>query len=270
VTKPGQKQRRRVEKDRLAYYVSGSDKDFWDRHWQENFSPGIYERAERGILGRFFEHPFTRWLPREGRILDAGCGLGATVLALRARGYDVEGIEIAPSVVALAKQWRPEIPVRLGDVTRVDVPDGHYGGYISLGVVEHRKAGPEPFLAEAARLLRPGGVALISVPWFNQLRQWKGRLGMCRGDITGLGFYQYAFTEEAFCNLMRCFGFEVVAAACYDPTKCLKDEIVFLKRLLGNPHVGETTDRVLQRMLQCWPKVARRLGHMLLVTGRKR
>ena len=35
-----------------------------------------------------------------------------------------------------------DLPVREGDVTRLDVRDGSFAGYVSLGVMEHRREGP--------------------------------------------------------------------------------------------------------------------------------
>ena len=64
------KSARRVEGRRLAYYRAQPNAAFWDAHWKQSFSPKIYARAERGYLGRF-EKPFTRYLPKPGRILES-------------------------------------------------------------------------------------------------------------------------------------------------------------------------------------------------------
>ena len=41
----------------------------------------------------WFEESFIKFLPKTGKIIEAGCGLGYYVLALERRGYDVEGVE---------------------------------------------------------------------------------------------------------------------------------------------------------------------------------
>ena len=138
---------------RLVYYKTKPDSNFWDEHWKDQISPETYKRADRGKLG-FFERPFTQYLPKSGRILEAGCGLGQYVLALRSRGYDCEGVEWGEDTVQAIKALRPEAPIRIGDVTQLDVPDGYYTGYISLGVVEHQPEGPEKFLQEAKKYLK--------------------------------------------------------------------------------------------------------------------
>ena len=73
-----------VEEQRLVYYRSQVNADFWDVHWKKYFSPDMYKNAVRGGFV-WFEKPFTEFLSGEGRILEAGCGLGLYVLALLVR-----------------------------------------------------------------------------------------------------------------------------------------------------------------------------------------
>jgi len=195
--------------------------------------------------------------------------LGHLVLALRVRGYDVEGVEWSKPTVELVRRWHPDLPIRVGDVTHLDVPDGYYAGYISLGVVEHHKEGPRPFLIEAWRILKPGGIALVSVPWFNPLRRLKARLGWYRGDEKGLDFYQYAFTEEEFARIMESCGFEVLEIRNYDPMKGFKDEFFLIRHLLRQRLVGWRLKRLLQSFFNCSPRIAKLVSHMLLIIAQK-
>lgn len=259
---------RRVEGDRLVYYKEIANASFWEKHWQENFSPDIYRHAEQGSLG-FLEKTFIRWLPKQGRILEAGCGLGHLVLALRARGYDVEGVEWSKPTVELVRRWRPDLPIRVGNVMHLEVPDGHYAGYISLGVVEHRREGPEPFLAEASRILEPGGIALISVPWFNPLRRFKARLGWYWGNKKELDFYQYAFTEQEFIQIIKNCGFEILDVTSYDPVKGLKDEIFLLRYLLKQHFIGWRLNYLLSSFFNRSSRIAQLVSHMLLIVAQK-
>ena len=45
-----------------------------------------------------------------------------------------------------------------------------------MGLVEHWKEGPGAALGEHFRLLKPGGIAIITVPLHNQVRRFKRRL----------------------------------------------------------------------------------------------
>jgi SAM-dependent methyltransferase len=259
VAKPTYLAERIVENRRLAYYLEAADADFWDNHWKTYLSAEIYAWAETGALG-YFEEIFTSYLPRAGRILEAGCGLGQYVLALRGRGYDVEGADWASEIVETVRAIRPDLPIRVGDVARLEVADGYYSGYISLGVVEHRREGPEPFLQEAYRVLEPGGVAFISVPYFHPLRLLKARLGIYRGRPDDLEFYQYAFTETEFAALLQEAGFKIIDRMLYAGFKGVKDEIPLLRQMFKWRGVGQR----LQRWLQSWEWAERNLGHMIL------
>lgn len=247
---------KRVEGGRLVYYRSAADSGFWDSHWQNYFSERIYRKAGRGHLE--YLKPVIHHLPRTGRILEAGCGMGQYVLALKARGFDAEGVDFGEETIAAVKRMRPDLPVRVGDVTRLDVPDGYYCGYISLGVMEHRREGPEPFLCEAFRILEPGGVALISVPYFHPLRRLKARMGLYPGGDRHLEFYQYAFQEQEFADLLMAAGFEIVDRTTYGSAKGIRDEIPWTRSVLRLRGVHRLVERPLKRY-----------GHMLLMVCRK-
>lgn len=262
--KPTHLAERRVEGQRLAYYLRTADPQFWDLHWEVYFSPKVYRGAEQGDLG-WFEEPFTHYLPRSGRILEAGCGLGPLVLALRVRGYECEGVEWSQETVGKVRAIRPDLPIRVGDVTSLDVPDGYYHGYISVGVVEHRREGPEPFLQEAYRVLSDDGVMLISVPYFHPLRRLKARLGLYRGRVEGLEFFQYALTREEMNTILRQMGFTIVDILVYNGFKGVKDEIPLLRQMFKWRGIG----RRLQRWLRHWEWAEHNLGHMILFVCRK-
>jgi SAM-dependent methyltransferase len=247
-----------VRANRLQYYNVQADAAFWDRHWRETIGTALYAEAGRNGLA-YLEIPFTRYLPRAGKILEAGCGSGYYVAALRARGYDVEGVDFAAETIAAIRRACPGLPVKAGDVTKLPVPDGYYSAYISLGVVEHRQEGPEPFLREAHRVLASGGVALISVPWFHSIRQLKARFGLYRGATDGLEFYQQAFTVTEFRTLLIAAGFSVVEMSPYDGYKGLKDEVPFVRWLLAQ-RMGPR----LQRWMVNSSWATKWFGHMAL------
>ena len=102
-----------------------------------------------------------------------------------------------------------------------------------MGVVEHFKSGPEDYLREANRILKRGGVAFISVPYFNLLRRIKNLFGFYRGSPVGLDFYQYAFTQAEIEDLIQKSGFKVVSRFHYDAYKSIKEELPFLRNLLS-------------------------------------
>jgi len=214
-----------VESGRLVYYGQSPDVDYWSQHWKTYGHAGPAYEISFGSLQRCF----LRYLPLDGRIIEAGCGLGQVVLSMKSQGYEIEGVEWSSETVSFIHSLNPDAPIRVGDVTHLDVPDGYYDGYISLGVVEHRKEGPEPFLREASRVLSSDGVALISVPYFNPVRRAKAWFGVYASAVeSDAEFYQYAFTTDEFETLLRSEGLTVIDKVPHGVIKGAKDEIIGL------------------------------------------
>jgi len=111
------------------------------------------------------------WLPKDAPILEAGCGLGAWVVALAERGYDIAGIDNDAAVIERLRESRPGLRVSQGEVLHLPFADGALGAVISLGVLEHFEGGCEEALRETWRVLRPGGVLVFTVPADNLFRK---------------------------------------------------------------------------------------------------
>jgi SAM-dependent methyltransferase len=255
-----------TERGRLVYYKQKADVGYWNGHWDKLIRPEYYVRALEGQLGQF-EELFTKYLPVDELILEAGCGLGQWVIALRQRGYNIEGVDWGKETIEKVNRIFPDLPIRSGNVCELEVEDEFYGAYISLGVVEHRTAGPEPFLSEAFRVLRPGGVAIVSVPWFNPLRRLKAWAGCFNGnDVRGMEFYQYAFRAREMEDKLATAGFKVVESKSSRNLKMgFEDELPFLDYLYRKGVLG----RILKRLIRRVRLVARLFGHGIIFVCRK-
>jgi len=250
---------------RLVFYHERADSSFWDSQWLDRIRPGLYSKPDRGFLG-VFEKPFVKYLPTQGRIIEAGCGLAKTVVALRSRGYDCEGIDYARNTIDAVKKIKPDLPIRVGDVLNMDVEDGYYDGYISLGVIEHREEGPEPYIKEAYRVLSPGAVAYISVPYMNLIRKLKNSVGFYSHDVGDLEFYAYAFSVKEIKSLIEANGFDVIDLHGYASWKGIKDEILPVLWIDRIPKVRGLYRRITARMPLC----DRYFGHMIGFVCKKR
>lgn len=101
---------------------------------------------------------------RRRRVVDAGCGEGYGLRLLADAGAaSVVGVELAPDVAAHARATYPEARVLEADVGAVPLPDASVDVVVSLQVIEHVWDVPG-FLAECARLLRPGGELWCATP----------------------------------------------------------------------------------------------------------
>ena len=98
------------------------------------------------------------------RILDAGCGAGPLLAALRDRGAIVTGFDKSAGMIELARR-------RLGDVADLQVadlssplpfPDNTFDD-VAASLVLHYLEDWGPTLAELRRVLKPGGRLIVSV-----------------------------------------------------------------------------------------------------------
>jgi SAM-dependent methyltransferase len=95
------------------------------------------------------------------RWLDIGCGSGTLLRAAGAEGWKAVGTEIAPAIVdAMRAQG---LDARLGLTQELDLPSGGFDVVSAVEVLEH-VPDPDSLIAEAARLLRPGGALYITTP----------------------------------------------------------------------------------------------------------
>ncbi len=176
-----------------VYVERRATEAFWDERWAIDEAELAAMLAEPGPS---YTVPVTRrhLRPEDGRVLEGGCGRGQHVAALRRAGYDCVGLDSAPRIVAAIQKVAPHVPVELGDVRRLPFADGSFAGYWSIGVIEHFFAGYDDIVAEAARVLRPGGVLFLVFPHLSPARRLRGRLGGYppAGPGEPDGFYQFA------------------------------------------------------------------------------
>lgn len=98
------------------------------------------------------------------RVLDAGCGWGATLDALERRGYEAVGMDISRRALEMLDRERPGRALAEGDLTR-PLPEGleTFDAVLALDVIEHLDD-DRAAVARLGELARPGGVVIVSVP----------------------------------------------------------------------------------------------------------
>lgn len=103
---------------------------------------------------------------RSARVMDAGSARYSPVLPwLRLYGFGAApGSLIGINLEFGSQVTRDGVAFRYGDVTDTGLPTGHLDAITCMSVIEHGVP-LEGFVAESARLLRPGGVLVVSTDY---------------------------------------------------------------------------------------------------------
>jgi SAM-dependent methyltransferase len=115
----------------------------------------------------YFDFPRREIAPllpdRMDRVLEIGCGVGATFKWLRGVGrvqYGV-GIDLFPDA---AERARSVFDVALsGDIEKMELPEGKFDLIIALDVLEHL-VDPWLVIKRLTSILNPGGAMIVSIP----------------------------------------------------------------------------------------------------------
>lgn len=95
-------------------------------------------------------------------ILDVGCGSGANSAALAAKGHRLHGVDF--SEAGIEKYCGRGFDGRVCDIeSGLDHPDASFDVVFCSEVIEHMTS-PEVLAAEMSRVLKPGGLLVLSTP----------------------------------------------------------------------------------------------------------
>jgi SAM-dependent methyltransferase len=99
------------------------------------------------------------------RVLDAGCGLAyGSIMLADAGAAEVVGVDNDESVVASVRDGMPAtVSLEVGDVTGLSHDEASFDIVVCFEVIEHVPE-PERVLDELHRVLRPGGLLVVSTP----------------------------------------------------------------------------------------------------------
>ena len=107
------------------------------------------------------------------RVLDIATGPGYVAARAAERGADSVGLDFSETMLALARSRSPNVEFVRGDATELPFPDDSFDAATCAFLLLHLGR-PKAAVAEAARVLAPGGRAAFSV-WDDPSRsRWLG------------------------------------------------------------------------------------------------
>ncbi|MBI4445044.1 MAG: methyltransferase domain-containing protein [Acidobacteria bacterium] len=108
--------------------------------------------------------------PQKIRLLDLGCGSGLITQFFYAKGFRVEGADISEEIIRHNRERFPHLTFDVVSETyRLARPDGFYDAIFCSEVIEHVYE-VELFFREVARLLRPGGMLILTTPYHGLIK----------------------------------------------------------------------------------------------------
>lgn len=140
------------------------------------FYDALYSFKDYAAAVREIRQVLDREAPRAKRLLDVGCGTGRHLELLR-EGYEVEGLDLNPQMLEVARTRCPRVPFHEADMTsfsldrRFDVVTCLFS---SIGYTRTEERMREAVLC-MRRHLRPAGVLLVE-PWFTPETYWTGTI----------------------------------------------------------------------------------------------
>jgi 2-polyprenyl-3-methyl-5-hydroxy-6-metoxy-1,4-benzoquinol methylase len=191
----------------ITYYASLADG--WERRYRKRSFQMRQTVLLRCLRGR--DVTGSVWL-------DAGCGTGTLSRWLAARGCSVLGVDAASEMVAAARSAQTENYcdrlsfVRVATIARLALDDRSLDGILCSSVLEY-VSDPSACLIEFARVLKPAGLLLVSIPNRNSVvrrmqvacHHLGGLLGQSWVKFLDYSLHQYSVRE--FERLLTQAGF---------------------------------------------------------------
>lgn len=144
--------------------------------------------------------------PGARRVLDVGAGTGALLARLRADrpGLAAAAVDLAPGMAALARDRLGAAAVSAGDAEALPFHGGAFDLVVSTSALQWLPR-LEPALAEARRVLAPGGALALALFGARTLHELKGAWREAAGPERGARTHRF-FSRAEVADALRGVG----------------------------------------------------------------
>jgi len=160
--------------------------------------------------------------------LDAGCGSGTLARYLASEGCNVLGVDAAEEMVATARKLSSETTVQgrlqfecIRTISELPLPNQSMDGVLCSSVLEY-VSDPPACLNEFARVLRPGGLLIVSVPNRYSLIRRCRRIVYALAKVLHRGWFELVpysrneYSARSFSSLLGRAGFVTQKVISFD------------------------------------------------------
>lgn len=140
-----------------------------------------------------------------GKILDIGCGRGRLLYEMKKEGWDVFGTELSEHSCSMARE-EFNLDIKKGDIKDCRFPDNYFDVITMWHFLEHYHD-PSELLKESYRILKDGGLLIISVPNIGSLQYYLSKKKWFHLDVPR---HLYHFTLNTLSRLIKLNRFNII------------------------------------------------------------
>jgi ubiquinone/menaquinone biosynthesis C-methylase UbiE len=146
---------------------------------------------------------FTKLLPRNAKVLDAGCGTGIPYTKyLSDSGFDVIGVDFSEEMLRVARENVPKARFIEQNITRLDFANDFFDGLISISVIIHMpREKHEELFEQFHRILKPNGIMMVTMAH----SEWEGI-----GKFCGEEMFWSHFGPAKSLQMIKESGFSII------------------------------------------------------------
>lgn len=205
-------------------------------------------------LNRRMLLPLAQLANQNASVLDAGCGTGGLIKALKgfSAHWSIRGLDYSPVACSYARE-RTSVPIEEGSIEALPFDDGQFDAVLTADVI-CQIDDASVALAEFRRVLKSGGILAINVAAYNWMRSYHDVLMDTR----------YRFRRSELTKLLRLAGFEIIFSS-YANT--LIFPLIFLRRKIFVPRHPTSDVKPYPPLINAFCGSMAFLEHFLLRIG---